>query len=711
MLAINSVLLFCGPEDGQRFAVLWLAVDRRSGWWIDLDDSKAAPEPFLVEEVERHLDDGTCVLGLPNAPKGVRSPSEAEAKVRDARWEAIRHAVTDEPRVFDPAERAELYRAAAAKGGISLNPVRRLFRLYWQGGKTPSALVPTFALRGGRNELREPGEKKLGRPRGTGRRLSGLNLTKEQKRSVAVVARAQFRLNGKRSLTTCYNLWLDRYFYEDGQDAKGRPARIPRREYEATGVPTLDQFKRVYYSLTDQIEAKRERDPRRFALSYRPLVGTATAETWGPGSRFLIDATMADIYLVSRDNRSRIVGRPVVYVVIDVWSRLIVGLYVAIEDASWTSAMMALANAACSKVAYCAEHGIEIEDVEWPAANIGARLLSDHGEVDSKTAANLAQHFNRVIEVAAAYRGDLKGLVETQFNTLQVRFGQFAPGYVAKDYGTRGTRDYRLDAVLDVHEFTATMIDIVLSRNSAVLKKYDRDQGMPGDVVELSPIELWHWGLQHRSGRMQVWPENYVRFRLLPVAEVSVDRNGIAFQGRSYVGPSIVRLMSKARMGSRVRVTISIDPRVTDTVYLHNEDAPSGYEVCTLHEASRAYAGRTCVEADLDRQLMGAARRDAETRDVTRDINVNRRLEARIAAARARKPADEHVPKSHKLRDIRANRRAEKNQTKIDHGAAFRPEPAEPASQGPASQGQVLPFVRPPAEDFSESSLSDFTGE
>jgi hypothetical protein len=97
-----------------------------------------------------------------------------------------------------------------------------------------------------------------------------------------------------------------------------------------------------------------------------------------------------------------------------------IGLARQARSTSWTSAMMALANAACSKVAFCAEHGIEIDEEEWPAANIGARLLSDHGEVDGKTAANLALHFNRVIEAAAAYRGDLKGLVETQFNTLHV---------------------------------------------------------------------------------------------------------------------------------------------------------------------------------------------------------------------------------------------------------------------------------------------------
>lgn len=41
----------------------------------------------------------------------------------------------------------------------------------------------------------------------------------------------------------------------------------------------------------------------------RGILGTSTAEVIGPGSRWQIDATIADVYLVSRTDRRRIVGR------------------------------------------------------------------------------------------------------------------------------------------------------------------------------------------------------------------------------------------------------------------------------------------------------------------------------------------------------------------------------------------------------------------
>ena len=96
------------------------------------------------------------------------------------------------------------------------------------------------------------------------------------------------------------------------------------------------------------------------------LLGTSLGEVIGPGSRFQIDATIADIYLVSRFDRSRIVGRPVIYVIINMLSRIIVGLYVGFEGPSWVGAMMALANAVTPKAEWCRQFDIEIDEADWP---------------------------------------------------------------------------------------------------------------------------------------------------------------------------------------------------------------------------------------------------------------------------------------------------------------------------------------------------------
>jgi transposase InsO family protein len=82
------------------------------------------------------------------------------------------------------------------------------------------------------------------------------------------------------------------------------------------------------------------------------LHSTATSQALGPGSRYEIDATIADIYLVSNSNPESIVGRPTIYFVIDVFSRLVAGFYIGFESPSYLAAIQALNIAMTDKVKF-----------------------------------------------------------------------------------------------------------------------------------------------------------------------------------------------------------------------------------------------------------------------------------------------------------------------------------------------------------------------
>ena len=69
----------------------------------------------------------------------------------------------------------------------------------------------------------------------------------------------------------------------------------------------------------------------------------------GPGSRYQIDATIGNVYLVSSFNSDYIVGKPIIYFVVDVFTHMITGMYIGFEGPSWAGMMMAIANAASDK--------------------------------------------------------------------------------------------------------------------------------------------------------------------------------------------------------------------------------------------------------------------------------------------------------------------------------------------------------------------------
>src|SRR3546814_1806704 len=123
---------------------------------------------------------------------------------------------------------------------------------------------------------------------------------------------------------------------------------------------------------------------RRHALENRAVLGTSQHLSKGPGDLFLIDATIVDLYVLSSIDRRRVVGRPVLYFVIDHFSLMIVGFYVGWEGPSWMGALMALENAFTAKVSFCSRYGTEIEPHEWHCHHITRKLTGDRGELISK---------------------------------------------------------------------------------------------------------------------------------------------------------------------------------------------------------------------------------------------------------------------------------------------------------------------------------------
>lgn len=109
--------------------------------------------------------------------------------------------------------------------------------------------------------------------------------------------------------------------------------------------PNLQQVKRVLTADKTRLERLIERTtPRYYRGSLRGLKGRNWRDVAGPGHTWAIDSTVGDIYLRSSLNRAWIVGRPIVYIVVDIWSTAVVGFYVCLTGPSWSTAKIALFN-------------------------------------------------------------------------------------------------------------------------------------------------------------------------------------------------------------------------------------------------------------------------------------------------------------------------------------------------------------------------------
>jgi hypothetical protein len=669
--------------------VLWIDEGYIIAFVFNIHAEKGFPEPKKVSEIKEAISDGRALkLKLDPWARIVRDEdlSDKEKEIRDKAWEIISSIVVQEPSIYYRDRRGSLvkqvtekYNAYKNKENLIQRTVYGYLRRFWQRGKNKNALLPDYANSGGKGKPKASGKKKRGRPRKYAHDQeigTGVNVTEEDKKIFRVAINKFYNNSKENFLTTAYDLMIkeyysEDYFYDENRVKKSILISPDKR-------PTFTQFK--YWYEVEQTDIRKTIISRKgsikYALEHRAITGTSQMETIGPGSRYQIDATIADVYLVSKYNRNWIIGRPVIYVVIDVFSRMITGIYVGLEGPSWTGAMMALANTATDKVQFCQEYGIEIFEDEWPCKHIPYAILGDRGELIGMNVETLIPNLDVRIENAAPYRADWKGLVERQFRTIHGYVKPFVPGYIDTDFRQRGGHDYRLDGRLDIDEFTNIVILLILLHNNHdYLTKYARDEMMITDDVNPKPRELWQWGIANRSGSLRIFPEDIVKLNLMPTGKATITARGIKFKGMYYTcekarkefwfEKSRSSLLSK----SEKSLDVSYDIRQPNFVYLRS---PNGrdFEKCFLLESEQRYLDKNLYDIEYLLAYEELQRQKSQGKRLQEKADLIANIESIVSKAKEDTEAvlDDKISNKQKVSGIRGHRAFEKDKRRQIEG-------------------------------------------
>ncbi|EZP52706.1 Mu transposase C-terminal domain-containing protein [Sphingomonas sp. RIT328] len=618
---------------------------------------------------------------------------------RDHHWSALQSLIEDSlPRLFLKRDRCMLLKEASETFGIPLRTMRRDLQRLFDRGIHRDALLPDWHHVGNPGKPRlatEEGVKRGRKPSGDAK--PGVNVTESIRRLFMIASDIGSR-NRKMTLLDTYHLCMRMFFAEDvGEITGGKSRLIAVGEYQERGLPRYEQFAYHVRKEVDVLDALRRRiGGRQYEMKKRALLSNSTQEAWGPAARYQIDATVLDVYIRSRKSKKRVVGRPTLYVVIDVFSRMIVGISVTLEHPSWASAMMALANAVGDKVKFCERYGITITPEEWPCNHICGILEGDRGEIESANIDHVLQRFNMTVENAAAFRADWKGIVESRFRILQQSFKAYVDGYVETDFRVRGGKDYRLDAVLDIDELTRIIIRNVLHYNNAhELTKYPRHPGMTEDRVPSVPREIWNWGVANVGGLPRTPREDVFAFSLMPTMKTSVRREGIYFHGRHYTcHHAVVNKWFEKAGEARFSVTISYDKRDSDEIYVHDPKDPKGFHVAVLTPGSRHQKGMNGWETDAslkEDKRIAQERRDEQTLEKAATDAANEREVEEARRKAALKPDLRSA--AQKVSNIRQDR-SDEQATEIlgevaDFRSLLRPDPPTTGGTDPTPLGQV----------------------
>ena len=534
--------------------------------------------------------------------------------------------------------------------GIQRDAAWRAIRRFLQSGLDMAAIVDGRSLRSGkRNPYKY--SKKTGHP--TMNALGkGVPLTDEI-RTYFDEAIKDFLIGRAKTKKDAYMTMIEKHFINEEETPTGiRVSVLPDNLR-----PTLKQFLNYTRVRVPQEEIdKAKTSAREQRNNKRLLLSDNLQGVMGPGDLWEVDECEIDLSLVSVENPSVTVGRPIVYVMIDVYTRMIVAYSVAFDNNSVLGITNCFLNLLDDKQELCNRFGIQIGANEWPSKILPLRLRSDYGaEYISHAMDTICCKLGVAKELVSPATGSLKGQVEQLFHQIHAAQNSLleGKGLIEKRYDS----NHHQEAILNIQEFEAVLLTYIVGHNRKYMEKYPLTKDMRQQNVEPCPIDLWKYGVSLNGSPRPITNEVMFRHSLLLPVKASVGRAGITFKGLFYINlqdEALLRDMYLASThGKKKLESACIDPRNIGHLYYIREGKLMTASLNYKKTGMKEYEGMTLSEYNA----LHNKKKDDDA--IGRETNLQMDIAIRDRQAKIVSEAQKrHLSPS--TENLRANRAAEK---------------------------------------------------
>ena len=373
---------------------------------------------------------------------------------------------------------------------------------------------------------------------------------------------------------------------------------LVRRLMSASERPTLRQFQ---YYITKTL-SKEEKDRIKTSAqeqrnNKRLLLSDNLKNIMGPGDCIEIDEVEVDISLVSQIDPEQVVGRPIVYAMIDVYTRAIIAVSVSFDNNSIIGLTNCLMNLAEDKVALCQKYGIHISPEIWPSMFLPRTIRADRGsEYRSKEAKRIFNELNINLELVPGGSGSLKGSIEQWFHQLHSAQNPLLEGrgLIQKRHDSK----HHQEARLTIEDFKKIVYNFVVTHNQTYMDRYPLTHDMIAQKTPPIPLRLWEYGITAFGNLKPIANKEQFIFSLLRPVTAKLSRKGITYKGLYYM--DVVSLSLRQRMyeqGNKAApVEMRIDPRDVGALYMLNSDGNLMKVPLNTERAGNNYSGVSLAE-------------------------------------------------------------------------------------------------------------------
>ena len=447
------------------------------------------------------------------------------------------------------------------KYGCPKNTFWRICTKYFQSGCKPYSLVDNKAwgnTKGKKNDY----TIKPGRP---SEYVKSSIIVKDEVREHFEDALNNYKKGRNKSFRSAFD-WMNCKYYSETKIVNGVTTVGLMPESQR---PTYNQF--YYYCrkhITEQeidlikTSAAEQRNNKRLITS-DSLYGVL-----GPGDMVEIDACEADVSLVSTADSNKTIGRPVVYFMIDIYTRAIIAMSVAFDNNSILGVTNLFLNLADNKKEYCSRYGMGFDDdAIWPSNIKPRRIRVDRGsEFKSKEFRRICNELGIELQIVSGASGSLKGVVEQSFHQMHSRQNEHLEdnGLIEKRYDS----NHHKEATLNIEQYTKMVINFVLMHNQQYDKNYPLTREMMDKKIQPIPAILWKYGANKIEPSRIPDKDQYLYTLMTPV-NAKLSRRGISYNGLWYLAKDDKQLSKEMfRAGTKkVPFEVRMDKRSVGAVY------------------------------------------------------------------------------------------------------------------------------------------------
>lgn len=360
--------------------------------------------------------------------------------------------------------------------------------------------------------------------------------------------------------------------------------------------PTLRQFS--YYvnqHLTNQDKDLIKTSALEQQNNKRLLLSDSLFGVKGPGDMVEIDACEADVSLVSAINPAQTIGRPIVYFMIDVYSRIILAASVAFDNNSMLGLTNLFLNLADDKQKYCERYGISYGNKDlWPSNIIPNRVRVDRGaEFRSKQFERICDELGMERILVTPASGSLKGVVEQSFRQLHIKQNLHLEkhGLIEKRHDSR----HHQTAMLNIEEYTKMVISFILTHNQQCLTKYPLTKEMIVKKIQPIPAILWKYGVENGCAPRPIPSLEQYLFNLMTPVTAKVNRRGICYKGLWYLNTQDKKLAREMFDAGNKKVSFEarMDMRDVGSIYYLRDNKLMVAKLNPLLNGNSDYSGLT----------------------------------------------------------------------------------------------------------------------